>query len=429
MKRTRPQTPKVVIGDEINNKSNEQNEIILRNFPIFMRQIVESKNDQFLNGGVNIIDYVIAKYLNIDINDLQTLKKFSIKINGSYGLLNQFGQRLTELIYLKLNDIFIQSINDLGTSFINLKILQINNCKLKDLSGIVCFEHLEIVEAKNNEISDLIELEMCSSIKKLDFENNLIEKEENIYFLGSLEKLEYVNLIGNPIKDYETKLKELLPNLKELNSPKEICENLGEMVINKFSSVKISQSISTDTESKSDNKSTINNIKQENNINTIESNVFENNNNVLYNTEGNIKGKSGKAELLGTKTKFDFSINLNELQANKDLKPIITKRKENKDIQLLRDSFTKNSMNTTGNSSELFKSNKFSNSSMQSNTVLEGSEKRGFGFNQLETPTTGLKLIKNIREKNLGKILTKGRNTKNDKFFEELKNRRFTGNK
>jgi len=53
-----------------------------------------------------------------------------------------------------------------------------NDCKLKDLSGIICFEHLEILEAKNNQISDLIELEMCTSIKKLDLENNLIENQD-----------------------------------------------------------------------------------------------------------------------------------------------------------------------------------------------------------------------------------------------------------
>ena len=38
-------------------------------------------------------------------------------------------------------------------------------------------------------------------------------------------------------------------------------------------------------------------------------------------------------------------------------------------------------------------------------------------------------MIKNIRNRNLDKIITKGKNTKNDKFFEELKNIRLTGNK
>jgi Leucine-rich repeat (LRR) protein len=152
-----------------------------------MRQIVDSENDKFLNGDINVIDYVLAKYLKIGITEIQNLKKLRIRINGSYGLLNQFGQRLINLQFLKLNDSFIQSIDDLGSNFSNLKILQINNCKLKDLSGIICFEQLEIFETKNNEISDLIELEMSTTIVKLNLENNLIENEQNIYFLSSMD--------------------------------------------------------------------------------------------------------------------------------------------------------------------------------------------------------------------------------------------------
>ena len=65
-----------------------------------------------------------------------------------------------------MNDSSIQRVDDLGSNFSHLKILQINNCKLKDLNGIICFEQLEILEAKNNETSDLIEMEMNTSLKK-----------------------------------------------------------------------------------------------------------------------------------------------------------------------------------------------------------------------------------------------------------------------
>ena len=228
MKRARPETPRVFIGENIqsrqNSNSDAKNDLILRNFSNFMRQIVDNENDKFLNGDINVIDYVLAKYLKLNITEIQNLRKLNIKINGSYGLLNQFGQRLINLKFLKLNDSFIQSIDDLGSNFKNLKILQINNCKLKDLSGIICFEQLEILEAKNNEISDLIELEMSTSLVKLNLENNLIEDEQNIYFLSSLDNLEYLNLLGNPLKNYEKKIKELLPNLKELDVQKEICD-------------------------------------------------------------------------------------------------------------------------------------------------------------------------------------------------------------
>ncbi len=238
MKRARPETPHVFIGENIQSRqspnNNAKNDLILRNFSNFMRQIVDNENDKFLNGDINVIDYVLAKYLKLNITEIQNLRKLNIKINGSYGLLNQFGQRLVNLKFLKLNDSFIQSIDDLGSNFKNLKILQINNCKLKELGGIICFEQLEIFEAKNNEISDLIELEMSTSLVKINLENNLIEDEQNIYFLSSLDNLEYINLRGNPIKNYEKKLKELLPNLKEIDVQKEICDDEEDIYNNDY---------------------------------------------------------------------------------------------------------------------------------------------------------------------------------------------------
>ena len=142
MKRARPETPRVIIGDNLSGSikrggGNTQNDTLFKNFSNFMRQIIDSENDKFLNGDINVIDYVLAKYLKMNITDIQNLQKLTIRINGSYGLLNQFGQRLTNLKFLKLNDSFIQSIEDLGSNFKNLKILQINNCKLKDLTGII----------------------------------------------------------------------------------------------------------------------------------------------------------------------------------------------------------------------------------------------------------------------------------------------------
>ena len=249
MKRARPQTASIIIDSKSNEDSFEndtENDTILRNFSNFMRQIVENENDKFLTGDINLIDYVLSKYLKIDIPSLQNLNKLAIKINGSYGLLNQFGQRLSNLIYLKLNNSLIQGINDLGTNFKNLKIIQMNNCKLKDLGGLICFEHLEVFEAKNNLISDLIELEMCMSLKKLDLENNLVDNIQNIYFLSSLDGLVYLNLLKNPIQNYEDKIKNLLPNLKELNVPNnDLCDDYYNSKYNKFSNIKISDSIST----------------------------------------------------------------------------------------------------------------------------------------------------------------------------------------
>ena len=419
MKRPRPETPRVIIGDNLGGPikrggGNSQNDALFKNFSNFMRQIIDSENEKFLNGDINAIDYVLAKYLKMNIEDLQKLQKLTIRINGSYGLLNQFGQRLNNLKFLKLNDSFIQSIEDLGSNFKNLKILQINNCKLKDLSGIICFEQLEILEAKNNEISDLIELEMSSSIKKLNLENNLIENEQNIYFLSSLEDLEYINLLGNPIKNYEKKLQELLPNLKEINIQKDICDEIdiyNNNIINddnkKINTKKedLKESINTiNNNSQSTKLSTSIDLKKSESGETDSVEIVDNNNNIIQ-------------ELMESKTKFDFkNTSINDLKPAKDLKPVIAKKKENKEIKILRETFTKDK-----------KKNE------QGNKTIDINKKSDIASNRYKNNALGssIKGLKDIKGKNLDKVVIKAKNTnsKGDKFLEELKMRRIMGNK
>ena len=421
MKRARPETPRVFIGDNIQNRqssnTNEKNDLILRNFSNFMRQIVDNENDKFLNGDINVIDYVLAKYLKLNIAEIQNLRKLNIKINGSYGLLNQFGQRLINLKFLKLNDSFIQSIDDLGSNFKNLKILQINNCKLKDLSGIICLEQLEIFEAKNNEISDLIELEMSTSLVKINLENNQIESEQNIYFLSSLDNLEYINLLGNPIKNYEKKLKELLPNLKEIDVQKEICDEV-DIYNNQDINDNIIFSSSTNKIKTEEKKYIINNNTESTKLSTStdlkKSESGENDNVEIVDDNNNII-----QELMESKTKFDFKkTNLKELKGKKDLKPVIAKKKENKEIKILRETFSKETEK---------KDNKIIVGPRNDNLMNSNKFKKGMF-------SSGIRTLKDMKGKN-EKIVIKSKNIKDtkdhkgDKFFEELKKKRMMGNK
>ena len=436
MKRARPETPRVFIGENIqsrqNSNSDAKNDLILRNFSNFMRQIVDNENDKFLNGDINVIDYVLAKYLKLNITEIQNLRKLNIKINGSYGLLNQFGQRLINLKFLKLNDSFIQSIDDLGSNFKNLKILQINNCKLKDLSGIICFEQLEILEAKNNEISDLIELEMSTSLVKLNLENNLIEDEQNIYFLSSLDNLEYLNLLGNPLKNYEKKIKELLPNLKELDVQKEICDEY-DIYSNDNSNINIGNNnlilsastndneIKNNKEDKKDNNIIINNMTESTKLSTstdLKKNESGENDNVeIVDDNNNII-----QELMESKTKFDFKkTNIKDLKPKKDLKPVIAKKKESKEIKILRETFSKETEK---------KEIKNINNKIIGPPKNDNSAKIKKGMF-----SSGFRTLKDMRVKN-EKIVIKSKNTtkehkdnKGDKFFEELKKKRMMGNK
>ena len=434
MKRARPETPRVFIGENIQTRqspsNNTKNDLILRNFSNFMRQIVDNENDRFLNGDINVIDYVLAKYLNLNITEIQNLRKLNIKINGSYGLLNQFGQRLTNLKFLKLNDSFIQSIDDLGSNFKNLKILQMNNCKLKELNGIICFEQLEIFEAKNNEISDLIELEMSTSLIKINLENNLIEDEQNIYFLSSLDNLEYINLLGNPIKNYEKKLKELLPNLKEIDVQKDICDdidiyNTDYNNYNNTNNIILSASNNKIKSSKEDKKDNIitNNITESTKLSTStdlkKSENGENDNVEIVDDNNNII-----QELMESKTRFDFKkTNIKDLKPKKDLKPVIAKKKESKEIKILRETFSKEQ-----GKNEIKNINNRNNAGSKNDNLINSAKFKKGIF------SSGIKTLKDMKGKN-EKIFIKSKNTKEikehkgDKFFEELKKKRMMGNK
>ena len=142
----RPETPHINLitsnnDNEIEIRSSgilsnkQQKDNLIKNFSAFMKQIIETQNENFLSGDINVIEFIIAKYLNIEISQVKEMQKLSIKINSDYNLLNQFGDHLPQLTELKLNNSQIIRVGDIGTSFRNLKILRVNNCGLKDLSG------------------------------------------------------------------------------------------------------------------------------------------------------------------------------------------------------------------------------------------------------------------------------------------------------
>lgn len=130
----RPQTPHLDFF-EIREVKKAEPDQANKNFNVLMKQIIETGNENFLNGHINLIEHIISKYLNKSIEEIKDLEKFSMKINSDFGLLNQFGQYLPNLIKLKLNNSIIPSISEIGSSFSKLKILHVNNCNLKDLSG------------------------------------------------------------------------------------------------------------------------------------------------------------------------------------------------------------------------------------------------------------------------------------------------------
>ena len=162
----------------------------------------KKNSDEFLKGEANIVESMIVKYGKIKIEKIKQLKKLVMQIPQNFGMLNDFGFYLPNLKILNLSKSKIKSIDEIGISFKQLEVLNVSQCELEDLSGIICFEKLNELDASHNKIEDLVELEMCSSIKILKLNDNNIENEDNFSFLVSLPNLQILHIKNNPFIKY-----------------------------------------------------------------------------------------------------------------------------------------------------------------------------------------------------------------------------------
>ena len=275
--RPRPGTPLIdidtnLITDNIND-IKDTNDSVLKNFSNFMKQIIENKNESsFLSGDKNIVKYVLSKYLNIPEENLYNLKKLSIIITNDYGLLNQFGNFLPQLKLLKLNNSNILNFNDIGTNFNNIICLQMKNCHLKNINGIICMQNLQIFDIENNEVSDLLDIDMCTKLRKIVLKKNNISDSDNLTFLSSITKLEYIDIRDNPIcNDTDIDIGNILNDIKVVLW-NDSHNNLSQDVVGKYSYTL---------------KNVNDNIKKENQIEKEINNILkdnkESNNNIIIN--------------------------------------------------------------------------------------------------------------------------------------------------
>jgi len=127
-------TPHIDLFNIRELKLNEP-ENVMKNFGQMMKQIIDTKNSNFLDGNINLIEYILSKYTTIPLDRIGDIERLSLKITFEYGLLNQFGQYLPNLKELILNYSVIPSFSDVGSTFTNLKELYITDTGLKDING------------------------------------------------------------------------------------------------------------------------------------------------------------------------------------------------------------------------------------------------------------------------------------------------------
>ena len=203
----------------ISENNNKENKYSLSEYNKIVSSINKNKsnininkNDEdILKGKTNIIDKVIYKHMPSSADSKvikihEGLTSLTLKIDKNFNMMNDIGFRLPNLIELNLQNSEIESIIDIGTSFNKLEKLNVSNCGLNDLSGLICFKNLKELYASNNKINDLIDIEMCDELKIIDLSNNLIDNEDNLLFLNSCQKLQKVILVGNKIKAYNKDL-------------------------------------------------------------------------------------------------------------------------------------------------------------------------------------------------------------------------------
>jgi hypothetical protein len=109
------------------------------------------------------------------------------------------GELMPKLEQLRLNQSYISSIRDLGTSLTRLRVLWISRCGLQDLSGVVALPLLEELFAAFNDIKDVTPLYTHETLQVLDLEGNLLDELDEIAALESITTLRELTLAGNPI--------------------------------------------------------------------------------------------------------------------------------------------------------------------------------------------------------------------------------------
>ena len=100
----------------------------------------------------------------IDVSELALLKRLELRVDTTCHSLQVTGEILPSLEYLSLNDSMIRSFRDLGTSFKNVRVLQIARCELKEVQGIQAFEQLEELYLSYNCIDDLFDVSLAGHL-------------------------------------------------------------------------------------------------------------------------------------------------------------------------------------------------------------------------------------------------------------------------
>lgn len=162
---------------ETNPKPNSDHEISLGEF-------VSPQKLKELSGCSNLFDVMELK-LKVDTNETS---------------IGNIGSMVPNLKRLNLNNSYITSVRDLGTSFSNLTMAWLCRCSLSELDGISSLTSLKELYLAFNEISDLSPLSMLDTLEVVDLESNNVDDIMQVEFLSLCNNLTNLTMKGNPVE-------------------------------------------------------------------------------------------------------------------------------------------------------------------------------------------------------------------------------------
>ncbi|XP_050519980.1 acidic leucine-rich nuclear phosphoprotein 32-related protein-like [Daktulosphaira vitifoliae] len=151
---------------------------------------------------------------------LEQITSLKLQVPMTVNRLCMLSTYVPNLIELDLTDSYLSSFRDFAFKLNNLKILRVASCNLKSLDGIWNVPNIEELYAPDNDLSDIL---LCSALSKLvvlDLTRNKIINLLKLHFLNFCKELHTLTLTGCPvtkIENFEKRVFEILPHIKELN--------------------------------------------------------------------------------------------------------------------------------------------------------------------------------------------------------------------
>mmetsp|Transcript_17023 Transcript_17023/g.49812 ORF Transcript_17023/g.49812 Transcript_17023/m.49812 type:complete len:449 (+) Transcript_17023:101-1447(+) len=134
-------------------------------------------------------------------DDLQAVDFLELQVDAVSGAqrVEILGELLPDLRQLRLNQSYVSTLRDLGTSLSRLRVLWLCRSSLQDLGGVTAMPVLEELYVSFNDISDLSPLCTHEALQVLDLEGNLVEDAEEVEALQAVATLRELNLCMNPV--------------------------------------------------------------------------------------------------------------------------------------------------------------------------------------------------------------------------------------